>query len=110
MADDKETGRMESVTVKLSKPIVVEGEAVNTIVLQEPTLGCIDGLNLDVEICGEGDDLSRRFRLKPGELIGVVAGMAQIPPSAAKQIRIRDLIKCRGALQDFFGDFLEITG
>ena len=86
--------RWTPVTVTLSRPIEAHGERVAELTLSEPTLGVLDGVHLDVGLDG-------RVRLDLGDLHRLVAGMAGIPPSAARQIRVTDMAPLARAVMDF---------
>ena len=86
--------RWTPVTVTLSRPVEAHGEQVTTLTLAEPTLGVLDGVHLDVGLDG-------RVRLDLGDIHRLVAGMAGIPPSSARQIGIADMAKVARAVMDF---------
>ena len=86
----------EPLTVRLSAPIQAHGETVSELTLREPTLGMLDDVHLFVGSAGE-------LRVNLGDLHRVVAGMAGIPPSAARAISLRDLGEIGPALAGFFG-------
>ena len=86
--------RWTPVTVPLSRPIEAHGEQVTQLTLSEPTIGVLDGVHLDVGLDG-------RVRLDLGDLHRLVAGMAGIPPSSARQIRITDMAPLARAAMDF---------
>lgn len=96
----KEINTDESMTIELSKPIQAHGEIVSSLTLREPTLGALEDVNLTV--VGDGDV---KFNL--GDLQGLIANMADIPKSSARQISIRDLPKFMEAGKGFFGEFLK---
>ena len=82
------------VTVTLSTPIEAHGEQVRELTLSEPTIGVLDGVHIDVGMDG-------RVRLDLGDLHRLVAGMAGIPPSSARQIRLSDMAPLARAVMDF---------
>lgn len=85
--------------ITLKHPIEAHGEKVTELTLKEPTLGVLD----DIEVVVNG---SGGARLNLGDLHKLVAGMAGIPPSAAKQIRVSDLGPIGAAVMDFLSAVL----
>lgn len=94
---------MDAVKITLKHPIVAHGETVNELTLGEPTLGVLD----DVEITVKGDG---SVRLNLGDIAKLVANMADIPPSAAKSIRVSDLSKIGKEVMGFLSEFLPTGG
>ena len=97
MSDTRDTdsgGAWRPVTVRLRTPITAHGERVEELTLAEPTLGVLDGVQLEVATSG-------RVRVDLGDLHRVIAGMAGIPPSSARQIRVTDLAPLASAVLDF---------
>jgi|MDSZ01.3.fsa_nt_gb hypothetical protein len=90
---------MKPIKVTLKKPITAHGEDVKELTLNEPTLGALDGV--DLEISSEG-----RVKINLGDIAKIVANMADIPPSSAAQISIFDLREIAPAVMDFLGGFL----
>ena len=86
-------------TLKLSKPIRSEGEDKTELALREPTLGMLDGVYLKISMEGE-------LNIDLGAVRILLGRMADIPPSAAKQISVRDAFAAKDIIADFFGDFL----
>ena len=77
-------------TVTLSKPIKGPDGELAELELRELTLGEIEG----IDIAQIGDTKV---------LIRLVSKSADIPPSAVKQISMRDLVPLATAIADFFG-------
>ena len=92
--NDTPQRRWTPVTVSLSAPIEAHGQQVTELTLSEPTIGVLDGVQIDVGMEG-------RVRLDLGDLHRLVAGMAGIPPSSARQIRISDMAPLARAVMDF---------
>ena len=90
---------MAKTTVTLKHPIEAHGDTYKTLTLDEPTLGVLD----DVEISVKGDG---SVRLNLGDLHKLVANMANIPPSAAKKIRVSDMAEIGEAVMGFLSEFL----
>lgn len=88
--------------IELSKPITAHGEVVSTLHIQEPTLGALENIHISVTDKGA-------VQLNLGELQGLIANMANIPASSARQISLRDMPKLLEVVKDFFGDFLQIS-
>ena len=86
-------------TLKLTKPIRSGGEDVSELTLTEPTLGMLDGVQLRITAEGE-------LNIDLGAIRILLGRMANITPSAAEQITIKDAIGAKDVLADFFGDFL----
>lgn len=89
----------DTVKVTLRHPIEAHGQTVKILELKEPTLGVLD----DVEISVKGDG---SVRLNLGDLHKLVANMADIPPSAAKAIRVSDMGTIGKAVMGFLSEFL----
>lgn len=90
------SGTPDTVTIPLSRPIEANGETLNEITLKEVDLGSLEGVNLVIDDAGN-------LRLNLGDLHRLVAAMAQIPPSSARKILIRDAFAAKDAIGDFFG-------
>ena len=99
MADNSgETGKAaaaDSITVKLRVPIQAHGEKVSTLTLRDPDLGVLEGVSIDV---GE-----RGVTIHFSQLPALIAAMADIPPSSAKTIKLRDLVVIGPKVFDFLG-------
>ncbi len=91
----------QPVTVRLSRPIQAHGEEVTELTLREPTIGDLDGVQVTVSGDGCTVDL--------GAVARIAAGMAGVPPSAARTISIRDLPALTGPVFDFLGASLPIS-
>ncbi len=90
--------------IKLSKPISAHGETLTQLTLSEPTLAILDDVEL-FSVTGDGS-----IRINFGDLHKIIAGMADIPPSAAKNIALQDLKQLIPMVMDFFGGSLPIGG
>ena len=90
-------------TLKLTKPIRVGGEDVTELTLTDPTLGMLDGVALRISAEGE-------LNIDLGAIRILLARMANVPPSAAKDITIKDALAAQEVVADFFGDFLQTGG
>ena len=82
------------VTVRLRTPIDAHGQTVSELTLAEPTLGVLDGVRIEIGTSG-------RVQIDLGDLHRLIAGMAGIPPSSARQIRMTDLAPLARAVMDF---------
>ena len=99
MSDTRDTdsgGAWRPVTVRLRAPIEAHGQAVSELTLAEPTLGVLDGVRIEVGASGG-------VQIDLGDLHRLVAGMAGIPPSAARRIPVTDLAPLARAVLDFLG-------
>ena len=74
----------DATRITLRTPIEAHGVPVSELTLSEPTLGVLDGVHIIVEPGGA-------VRLDLGDLHRLIAGMAGIPPSSARQIRLADV-------------------
>ena len=88
--------------MELSTPIQAYGEPTQTLTLRDPASGALDGVEITL---GAGGVKSDR-----GNLVRVIGIAADIPPSAAKQIPMRDLFQHLGAVLNFFGLDTRETG
>ena len=96
----------EGLVIPLSRPIVANGEALDRLVLGDPEIGCLSGVQLVIEMFGSEDDRRAKIHIDMGDIVKIIAGMADIPPSSARRLRIRDALACRKAIQDFLEGFL----
>ena len=87
-------------TLTLTKPIRVDAEDITELTLTEPTLGMLDGVSLRISAEGE-------LNIDLGAIRLLLARMANIPPSAAQNITIKDALAAQEVVADFFGDFLQ---
>ena len=94
--DTADAGAWRPVTIRLRTPIEAHGETVSELTLAEPTLGVLEGVRLEVGASGG-------VHVDLGDLHRLVAGMAGIPPSVARRIRVTDLAPLAGAVMDFLG-------
>ena len=101
-AADRKADSPAELVIPLSKPIVAHDEALTELVLGDPEIGCLDGVRLQLTYYAEHDDRKGTVHFDLGDLYKVIAGLAHIPPSAAKTIRFRDALKCRKQIMDFF--------
>ena len=86
-------------SLALTRPIRVGGEDVSTLTLTEPTIGMLEGVHLRITAEGE-------LNLDLGAIRILLGRMANIPPSAAKEITLKDALRAKDAIADFFDDFL----
>ena len=93
----------ETVTIPLSRPIEAHGEIVNEIQLAQVDLGALEGIDLVVTEQGS-------IRINLGDLHKLIAQMANIPPSSAKRLLIKDMVTAKAAIADFFGFSLPTGG
>ena len=89
-------------TMELSRPIDAHGERVQTLTLRDPVSGALDGVEITLGAGGVKIDM--------GALVRVIAAAADIPPSSAKQIPMRDLFSHFGGVLAFFGLDTQETG
>lgn len=94
---------MDSVKIPLKHPIEAHGQTVTELELRGITLGALEGVRLKVDVGGSLD-------IDLGDVTRLVAGMAQIPPSSAAQIDIRDAVAAKDVLAGFFTAFLATGG
>lgn len=83
-------------TIPLSRPIQAHGETLNELTLSEIELGSLDGINLVVDDSGS-------LRLNLGDIYRLLSAMANIPPSSAKKILVKDALAARDTIAGFFG-------
>ena len=95
MAEKTEASSATSITVPLTVPIQVHGEEVSSLTLNDPDLGALEGVHVDLGQQGA--------RLYLGQLPAIIAAMANIPPSSAKKIKMRDLVAIGPEVMDFLG-------
>lgn len=94
---------MDPIKVTLSRPIQAHGAEVRVLTLKEPTLGVLE----DIEIAiGGGADGKGEVKINLGSIARVVAAMADIPPSSARQIAVGDLAVLGKAVLGFMPAFL----
>ena len=91
----------KTVTVPLTRPIEAHGETLSELTLSEIDLGALEDINLVI-------DHSGKLHLNLGDLHRLIAGMANIPPSSARKILIKDVFAAREAMEDFLGISLPI--
>ena len=87
-------------TLKLTKPLQVGGEEVSELTLTEPNVGMLDGVQLRITAEGE-------LNIDLGAICVLLGRMANIPPSAAQKITIRDALGAKEVIADFFVDSLQ---
>ena len=86
-------------TLTLTRPIRVGGEDVSELTLNEPTLGMLDGVALRITAEGE-------LNIDLGAIRVLLGKMAGLPPSSAANITIKDALRAKDVIADFFDDFL----
>ena len=91
-----------TISVPLKHPIEAHGKTVDSLDLDEPTLGALD----DIEIVVKGDG---SVRLNLGDLAKLVSNMSGIPPSSAKQIKVSDVPEIAKAVMGFLPS-IRLTG
>jgi hypothetical protein len=91
------------VKVTLKHPIEANGETHRELDLNSPDLGALDGVNIEFDAAG-------KVKINLGDLVPLVANMAGIPPSAAKKIKLADLVGIGKEVKGFFTDFLPTGG
>ena len=87
-------------TLTLTKPIRSGGEEVSELTLVEPNIGMLDGVKLRITAEGE-------LNIDLGAICILLGRMANITPSAAKTISIKDALRAKDVIADFFDDFLQ---
>ena len=91
----------ETTRVSLTVPIQAHGETISSLELRRPKLGDLAGVSLIVQPKGDGQE-GADVKVSLGDAIPVIAAMARIPPSSARQIDITDA----GAVMKVVWDFL----
>ena len=92
----------EAQTITLSHPIQVGDERVTTLTLREPTLAVLEDIHIAVR---DGE-----VRLNLGDIPKLVAGLAGIPLSIARKIRVSDLGKIAPVALGFIKPYLPTGG
>ena len=85
-----------SETFILTEPIRVGGEEVEQLTLRKPTVDMLNGTSLKIN--GEGV-----MEINADTVMRVFARLANIPPSAVKQISADDYIRMVEVYTRFFG-------
>ena len=89
-------------TMELSRPIQAHGEELSTLTLRDPDSGALDGVFVTL---GPGG-----MKIDVGAMVKLVAAAADIPPSSARKIPMRDLFAHFMGLLGFFGIDIQATG
>ena len=87
---------MEEQKITLSHPIEAFGESVTELTLGDPDLRVLDDVRLKVDTDGAMD-------INLGDMHKLIAGMANIPKSSARKIKLRDLKLLVPVIADFLG-------
>ena len=95
---------MDEKIVKLKYSIPIPQENGNPINTNELRLGRLKARHL--KLLPE-DFMDNDGKLSPTNMIPLIAGIANIPESAADEIDIEDLMEVAEALQDFLSGFQE---
>lgn len=85
--------------VPLSRAIEAHGSKVTELTLNEPTLGLLDDIN--IEITGDGN-----IRFNTAEIKKIISKLAGIPTSSVDQIALKDLGVLGKSVAEFFEEFL----
>jgi len=85
--------------ITLKSPIKIQGIETTELMLSEPDLGVLDDVH--IEVSGEG-----KVRLNLGDIPKLIANMANIPPSDAKKIKLKDMREIIPPVMDYLGEFL----
>jgi len=89
-------------TMDLTRPIEAHGEEVHRLTLRDPDSGALDGVFVTF---GPGG-----MKIDVGAMVKLVAAAADIPPSSARKIPMRDLFTHFVGLLGFFGIDIQATG
>lgn len=81
---------MSVTVIELDAPIQAHGETISVLTLRRPK-------------AKELRDMPIRSDMKMGDLFGVAAACADIPPSAFDQLDASDLMKVMGVVGGFLG-------
>lgn len=82
----------EKITVKLSKPIAVDGKEVTELTLREPTLGDL----ITAETVGKGNDLAK--------VAATLAAMADLPLPVFHRLSARDFARVNEVAAPLLGN------
>ena len=88
--------------VPLTVPIQAHGEMVSSLELRRPKLGDLDGVALTIQPNPAKETAD--FKILMGDAIPIIAAMARIPPSSARDIDIADVGEVIAAIWDFFAE------
>ena len=93
--------------IKLQYPIFIPGKDDKKIEINTITLGILKAKHLDavpqsIFDMGEADE----FKIKPQELLPLIAALADIPIESAQEIAVKDLLKVGAELGNFLSDSL----
>lgn len=94
---------MDEKVVKLKYSIPIPKEGGGTVNVNELTLGRLKAKHFKLL---PKDFMANEGQIEPAALIPLLAGIADIPESAADEIDIEDLMEVAESLQSFLGEFL----
>ena len=86
----------------LSRPIEAHGETTSELTLRDPESDALDGIDISIGPKGLTFDL--------GAMPRIVAAAAGIPPSSARKIPLRDMLRHTVPIISFFGLDIQATG
>lgn len=90
----------DRIPLKLSKPIDAHGQPVTELGFREPTAGDIAACGHPLIIGGDGET----FQFDGEATVKLIARLADIPPSAAQKMSLRDYQAAAMLITGFFGD------
>jgi len=90
--------------IKLKYSIPIPGKDGEMIQTNELKIGRLKAKHLKLL---PDDFMESNGQLSPGDIIPLIAGLANIPESAADEIDIEDMTEVADALQGFLGESLE---
>jgi len=96
----------EKIEILLDSPISIKLDSGAECKIDVIKLGKFRGRHLELL----SDDFFETEVLKPKELLGLIAGLGNIPLDAVREIEISDLFKCAEKLKDVMGKNLLKTG
>lgn len=82
-------------TMGLSRPIKMGDQELSELILGDPELSALEGI--DITIGGGG------LKVDLGNMANLIAGAAGIPVGTARTISLRDLARHFEGIMDFFG-------
>ena len=103
MADElngKPSQVLNSITVKLRKNVIANGEETDTLIFREPTAGDIERYGNPVLIDMGSDPPKISFDSK--SMTQMMASLATVPPSTIRQLHPRDWNTAAWNLASFF--------
>ena len=94
-----------SVTIKLSKPIIVGDSSSDELILREPTVDDVGEIGYPF-VASQGDG-GTEIKMLPKIILRYASKLGAVPPSALKTLTIQDLFKIQEVVMGFFGDEAE---